>query len=193
MKIILASASPRRKSLMDVLGLDFEVKVSDCEEKIDNKQSVAEAVMSLSMQKAQAVAENCGEDCIIIGADTVVACNNEILGKPKSYEDAVRMLKLLSNNTHSVYTGFTIINNCDGKIITDYEKTDVSFKKLEEKEIYDYVNSKEPMDKAGAYSIQGKASSFVSRLDGDYNNVVGLPIYKLSKYLYNSFDVKGAK
>ena len=189
MKIILASASPRRKSLMDVLGLDFEIKVSDCEEHIDKNQNVEDIVMSLSLQKANAVAKNIDGDYLVIGADTVVAYNNEILGKPKDFDDAVRMLNLLSGKTHSVYTGFTIIHTSDNTIITDYEKSDVSFKTLATKEIIDYVNTGDPMDKAGAYSIQGIASSFVESLSGDYNNVVGLPIYKLSKYLY----IKGAK
>lgn len=190
MKIILASASPRRKSLMEVLGLDFEIKVSDCEEIIDNSQSVENIVMSLSAQKAQAVAKSINDNCIVIGADTVVCYNNEILGKPKNHDDAVRMLRLLSGKTHSVYTGFTIIHTSDNTVLTDFERSDVTFKELSDKEITDYVNTGDPMDKAGAYSIQGTASSFVEELVGDYNNVVGLPIYKLSKYLYN---IKGAK
>lgn len=193
MKIILASASPRRKSLMDVLGLDFEIKVSDCEERINIKDNVSDIVMALSLQKARAVAEIIPEDGIIIGADTVVSYQNEILGKPKDSEDAVRMLKLLSGKTHSVYTGFTIIRTSDNFIVTDYEKSNVTFKELTDIEITDYVNTNDPLDKAGAYSIQGIASSFVEFLDGDYNNVVGLPIYKLSKYLYNSFNIKGDK
>lgn len=193
MKIILASASPRRKSLMDVLDLDFEIKISDCEEIIDTSCNVEEIVMSLSLQKAQAVAKNVGNDCLVIGADTVVYYDGEILGKPKDIEDAVRMLKLLRGKTHSVYTGFTVINTSDNTTITDYEKSDVTFRELSEKEIKEYVNTCNPLDKAGAYSIQGIASSFIEKLDGDYNNVVGLPIYKLSKYLYNSFNVKGAK
>lgn len=193
MRIILASASPRRKSLMDVLGIDFEIKVSDCEEKVDKTQNVEDIVMSLSLQKAEAVAMTTDSSCLVIGADTVVSYKNEILGKPKDKNDAVRMLKLLSGKTHSVYTGFTIIRTSDNTVITDYEKSDVTFKDLTEKEINDYVNTGDPMDKAGAYSIQGIASSFVNNLDGDYNNVVGLPIYKLSKYLYNTFSIKGAR
>ena len=191
MKIILASASPRRKSLMDVLGLDFEIKVSECEEKVDKTLNVEDIVMSLSLQKAKAVSQSTDCNHLVIGADTVVAYNGEILGKPKNYDDAVRMLSLLSGNTHSVYTGFTVIRTSDNTIVTDYEKSDVTFKKLSEREITEYVNTGEPMDKAGSYSIQGIASSFVEKLDGDYNNVVGLPIYKLSKYLYNSFNIKG--
>lgn len=191
MKIILASASPRRKSLMDVLGLDYEIKISGCEEKVDSNANVEDIVMSLSLQKAQAVAKETDKDCVVIGADTVVSYQNEILGKPKDKHDAIKMLKLLSGNTHSVYTGFTIISTSDNITVTDYEKSNVTFKNLTDKEITDYVNTNDPMDKAGAYSIQGIASSFVEFLDGDYNNVVGLPIYKLSKYLYNSFNIKG--
>lgn len=185
MNIILASASPRRKSLMEVLGINFEIKVSKCDEIIDKTQDVKDIVMSLSLQKATDVANNCCNDCIVIGADTVVACNNKILGKPKDIEDAVRMLNLLSGKTHSVYTGFTIIRLSDNTVISDFEKTNVTFRNLTKKEILDYVNTSDPLDKAGAYSIQSTASSFVDNLDGDYNNVVGLPIYKLSKYLYN--------
>ena len=194
MKLILASASPRRKNLMEVLGLDFEIKVSNCEEIIDYSDKIENIVMSLAFQKAKDVAKNSDsdKDCIIIGADTVVFCENEILGKPKDYDDAIRMLKLLSGNTHSVYTGFSIINTTDNSVVTDYEKTDVKFKKLSEEEIIEYVNTSKVTDKAGSYSIQGTASSFVSELIGDYNNVVGLPIYKLSKYLYNTFNIKGA-
>ena len=191
MKLILASASPRRKSLMEVLGLDFEIKVSNCEEVINPDNNIQDIVMSLALQKANDVAKDY-DDCIVIGADTVVCCKNQILGKPKNHNDAIRMLKLLSGNIHSVYTGFSIINKMDNTIITDYEKTDVTFKELSEEEIINYVNSSNVTDKAGAYSIQGTASSFVTELNGDYNNVVGLPIYKLSKYLYNTFNIKGA-
>lgn len=184
MKVLLASASPRRKSLMNVLGIDFEIKISNCEEKVEKNQTVENIVMSLSLQKAEAVADGLNGEYVIIGADTVVSYEDEILGKPKDKDDAIRMLKLLSGKTHSVYTGFTIINTADNSIITDYEKSDVTFRKLTEKEIIEYVSANNPMDKAGAYSIQGTASSFVEKLDGDYNNVVGLPIFKLSKYLY---------
>ena len=184
MKIILASASPRRKKLMEVLGVDFEIKVSDCEEFIDKTQSVENIVMSLSLQKARDIANKITKGHIIIGADTVVAYKKEILGKPSNIEDAKRMLTMLSGKTHRVYTGFTLINTTDNSVITDFEKSNVTFRELTEKEIEEYISSDDPMDKAGAYSIQGIASSFVKKLDGDYNNVVGLPIFKLSKYLY---------
>lgn len=190
MNIILASKSPRRKALLNVLGLDFTVKTSSCDEFFDYMLPVEDIVKSLSFQKADDVAKTCGKDDIIIGADTVVVYQNNILGKPKDFDDAKRMLHLLSGKTHQVYTGITIIRNSDRKIVTDYEKTDVTFRKITSQEIENYVNSGDPMDKAGAYSIQGTASSFVLNLEGDYNNVVGLPIYMLSKYLYNEFGVK---
>lgn len=189
MKIILASASPRRKALMQVLGLNFEIIVSECDETIDNSLPVCEIVKQLSLKKALAVSEEIKEDALIIGADTVVAYNDCILGKPKDTADAKNMLNMLSGKTHHVYTGFTIIRTSDKKIISDFEKTDVTFKTLTENEIENYIATKDPMDKAGSYSIQGIASSFVTELKGDYNNVVGLPIYKLSRYLYNTFNI----
>lgn len=189
MKIILASASPRRKALLKVLGLDFEVVVSDAEEKIDCNMSVCETVMKLSLQKAKAVSEKLEKDCIVIGADTVVSCEGKILGKPKDKNEAFEMLKMLSGVKHTVYTGFTVISNSEGKTVTDFDATDVTFKKLSDEEIYNYIENNDVSDKAGAYSIQGTASSFVEKLDGDYNNVVGLPIYKLSKYLYKDYGI----
>ena len=135
MKIILASASPRRKSLMDVLGLEYEIKISDCDEIINENYDVKDIVMSLSLQKAKNVASRCNNNSIIIGADTVVSYGDLILGKPKSHDDAIEMLNLLSGKTHSVYTGFTIIRTSDYKTITDYEKTDVKFRKLSFNEI----------------------------------------------------------
>ena len=189
MKIILASASPRRRALLKVLGLDFEVIASDAEEHIDSRKSVCETVMELSLQKAKSVSEKLGKDYIIIGADTVVSCRGKILGKPKDNIEAFEMLKMLSGIRHTVYTGFTIISNSDFKTITDYDSTDVSFKNLSDCEISNYIKNNNVLDKAGAYSIQGTASSFVERLDGDYNNVVGLPIYKLSKYLYKDYGI----
>ncbi|MBR0277623.1 MAG: septum formation inhibitor Maf [Clostridia bacterium] len=192
MKIILASASPRRKTLMDLLGLDFEVVIGNIKENTVHK-APENIVCDLSYQKALDVSKKLDKEHIIIGADTIVAYDNQILGKPKSKKDAVNMLKKLSGNTHSVYTGFTIIRNSDGKTITDYEKSDVTFYNIADSIIEKYVNTGEPMDKAGAYSIQGIASSFIKNLKGDYNNVVGLPIYKVSKYLYSDFNILDLK
>lgn len=189
MKIILASASPRRKALLKVLGLDFEIIVSGEDEVLKNGISVCETVMSLSKQKAEAVADKVKENAIIIGADTVVSCDGKILGKPLDDDDAYKMLSSLSGKTHEVYTGFTVIRTSDGKAVTDYDVTKVTFRKLSSDEIKYYIKNNNVADKAGAYSIQGTASSFVEKLDGDYNNVVGLPIYKLSKYLYTDFGI----
>lgn len=190
MKLILASSSPRRKALLKVLGLEFDIVVSDCDEDIDFSSSVSDAVMELSKRKASSVADISDNYSIIIGADTVVVYDRSVLGKPKDKTEAIQMLKTLNGNTHQVITGFTIINNIDGTIVSDYEVSSVTFKKLTEAEIIEYVNNNNTLDKAGAYSIQGTASSFVEKLDGDYNNVVGLPIFKLSKYLYNKFNIE---
>ena len=190
MKLILASSSPRRKALLKVLGLEFDIVVSDCDEDIDFSSSVSDAVMELSKRKASSVADISDNNSIIIGADTVVVYDRSVLGKPKDKTEAIQMLKTLNGNTHQVITGFTIINNIDGTIVSDYEVSSVTFKKLTEAEIIEYVNNNNTLDKAGAYSIQGTASSFVEKLDGDYNNVVGLPIFKLSKYLYNKFNIE---
>lgn len=193
MDIILASASPRRKALMDVLGIEYKVIKSDCDEIIDKNQTVPQIVMSLSLQKATDVLSKINYDAIIIGADTVVSYDGFILGKPKSKDDASNMLKTLSGKTHSVYTGYTILRTSDKKTVTDFEESLVTFKKLTDDEIFEYTKTSEPYDKAGSYSIQGTASSFVTKLVGDYNNVVGLPIYSLSKYLYNTFNIRNTQ
>lgn len=190
MKLILASSSPRREALLKVLGLEFDILVSDCDENIDFTDSVSDTVMELSKRKATAVAKISDTDSLIIGADTVVVYKETVLGKPKDENEAIQILKMLNGKTHQVYTGFTIINNSDNTTVSDYEVSSVTFKSLTDEQIVEYVKNNYTLDKAGAYSIQGVASSFVEKLDGDYNNVVGLPIYKLSKYLYDTFNVK---
>ncbi len=178
--IILASASPRRRELMANIGLDFTVKVADVDEVIPQNAKPYEVVMSLAVQKAQAVAEE-NPDAIIIGADTVVALDDEILGKPKSHADAAEMLGNLSGRRHTVYTGVAIIHG--ENIKSFYEATEVEFYLLTENEIDGYVATDEPMDKAGAYGIQGKGALLVKKIDGDYFNVVGLPVAKLYREL----------
>ena len=181
MKIILASNSPRRKELLTQAGIDFEVKSADVEE-VTDKTKPEEVVMDLSKLKANAIAkENPGRR--IIAADTVVAFNGEILGKPKDEADAFRMLKELSGNTHHVYTGVTIIDE-DGKSNTFYEATAVSMYENSDELINKYIATGEPMDKAGAYGIQGKGAILVKEISGDYNNVVGLPLAKVYRNLY---------
>lgn len=179
-EIILASASPRRRELLALAGVDFTVRVADVEEIIPENASPDEVVMSLARQKAQAVA-NERPDSIIIGSDTVVALDGAILGKPKDEEDAFRMLKTLSGRSHTVYTGVAIIQG--EKINSFCEATEVVFNSLTDEEIRNYVATKEPMDKAGAYGIQGKGCVLVEKIVGDYFNVVGLPVSRVYREL----------
>lgn len=172
--IILASKSPRRKELLSLCGLKFKVVPTEVEETLPEGISPAEAVEYLSKIKAEPLIN---DKDIIIGSDTVVALGNEILGKPKDSADATAMLKKLSGRIHSVYTGVTLLMG--NKEITFHEKTDVKFYELSEKEISDYVCCGECYDKAGAYGIQGFGGLLIERIDGDYNNVVGLPVSRL--------------
>ena len=168
--LILASNSPRRKELLSMLGYEFVVKASDCDESTDITEP-AELVKELSLRKAKEV--KVGAEDTVIGSDTVVAINGKILGKPVDENDAAKMLKMLSNKTHTVYTGVTVIQN--DMQITEVISCDVTFKKMTETEILNYIKTKEPMDKAGAYAVQGKGSAFVEKLNGDYFAVVGFP------------------
>lgn len=189
-QIILASASPRRRELLEQIGLEFEVCPAKGEE-IITKTIPDEVVEELASQKAREVAGMVKaygaehkelvtpQDIMVIGADTVVAYGGEILGKPKDEEDAFRMLSMLSGNTHMVYTGVSIILlAASGKSgeLTFHERTDVVMRRLDEQEIRRYIATGEPMDKAGAYGIQGKCAIYIDKIDGDYNNVVGLPV-----------------
>ncbi|MBQ3127980.1 MAG: septum formation inhibitor Maf [Clostridia bacterium] len=178
--IILASASPRRRELLALAGVDFAVKVADVEEVIPENASPDEVVKSLAIQKASAVAQE-NPDSIVIGSDTVVALDGVILGKPRDEEDAVRMLKTLSGRSHTVYTGVAIIH---GEKTSNFcEATEVVFNSLTDEEIRNYVATKEPMDKAGAYGIQGKGCVLVEKIVGDYFNVVGLPVSRVYREL----------
>lgn len=174
--IILASKSPRRKELLSMCGFEFEIKPAKADETLPENISPKEAVEYLSRIKAEAINDN---ENIIIGADTVVALGNEIMGKPKDEEDAFLMLSKLSGEIHSVFTGVTLIKK--DKKITFSAETKVEFYPLSEEEIREYIATKEPMDKAGAYGIQGYGGLLVKSIEGDYNNVVGLPIALLSR------------
>lgn len=180
MKIILASASPRRRELLSQMGLHFEVLPSQGEE-IITKIKPEEAVMELAQQKAEEVSARCEDDTLIIGADTVVVKDGKILGKPADEDDAVRMLSMLEGSVHQVYTGVCLIKKADGRegSHTFYEETKVAFYPMSRSEIQSYVESGDPMDKAGAYGIQGSCAVYISGIEGDYNNVVGLPIARL--------------
>ena len=180
-KIVLASASPRRKELISLITESVEIRPAECDETLPEGIGAREAVEYLSKIKNDAAKSISAHDELIISADTVVAVSNEILGKPADKEDARRMIKLLSGRTHQVYTGVTI--SYKGNAVTFSEKTDVSFFDLTDDEIESYVSSSEPYDKAGAYGIQGKASLLVSGINGDYFNVVGLPVARLNREL----------
>lgn len=194
-KIILASASPRRRELLAQIGVAFQVIPSEGEEIITEKMP-GEIVKELSYQKAKDVAETISklesktidldgeprerEQLLVIGSDTIVAMGQEILGKPQDEKDAFRMLNMLQENTHSVYTGVTVLAD-GGKtlVVQFYEETKVTMYPMSEQEIWDYIATKDPMDKAGSYGIQGICAKFIKEISGDYNNVVGLPVGRL--------------
>lgn len=180
MKTILASASPRRKELLSLAGIEYEVVVSECEEMLPEKILPHDAVMLLAKQKAEDVFRR-NSDCMVIAADTVVALEDKILGKPKDEEDAFSMLSALSGRQHTVYTGVCIMTK--DKTECFFVGTDVEFYSLTEKEISEYIATKEPMDKAGAYGIQGKGFVLVKGIHGDYFNVVGLPLAETIRHI----------
>ena len=188
MRIILASASPRRRELLAQMGMEFEVCPSQGEEKI-TEVLPERAVMELAQQKAAEIAVKTEGDAWILGADTVVVYDQKILGKPKDAEDAKRMLCMLQDKKHQVYTGVCIWKKENGTedVRCFFEKTDVVFYPMTEEEIDQYVATGEPMDKAGSYGIQGVGGLYVREIHGDYNNVVGLPIarlyHELKKYI----------
>ena len=217
-KIILASASPRRRELLTQIGLDFDIVVSETEEKITSTEP-AKVVEELSAQKAEAVWEKLcstaasqgsvtnaerldegsevfeseqtsGEttmtDTLVLGADTVVACDGKILGKPADTEAAAAMLTMLQGRGHEVYTGVTILyeQNGERKTLTFHEKTTVHFYPMTDAQIREYVATGDPMDKAGAYGIQGFCARYIRGIEGDYNNVVGLPVGRVYQELH---------
>ena len=183
-RIILASKSPRRKELMQLLKLPFEIIVSDIDEQIDYNNDLVKEIEKLSYQKAQAVYKD-HTDALVIGSDTIVKIGNDVLGKPHSIEEAKKMLRELSDNTHQVVTAVTIIKN--DKVETFSEVAEVTFYPLTEEEIEEYVNTNEPMDKAGSYAIQGDGAKFIRHINGDFYTIVGLPVaelyHRLKKYL----------
>ena len=179
MNVILASQSPRRRELLSQFPFPFTVKVADIDEKMDPRLEPEQEVARVSRMKAEAI-QRAPED-VVIAADTIVVCCGYVLGKPCDAEDAFQMLSMLSGRVHQVMTGITVL--CGDKSRTHTEITEVAFRSLTEKEIRRYIASGEPMDKAGAYGIQGGASLFVQKLIGDYFNVVGLPVCRLAQIL----------
>ena len=183
MPIYLASNSPRRKKLLKQLNLKFKTFSVDCDEIIEKGETPVRAVKRLSLEKLL-LAKKKVKNGIIVTADTIVVINGKIIGKPVDKKDAVRILKLLSNKTHLVYTGFSIFNSKKNKTITDYEKTLVTFRRLTVSEIKKYIATGSPMDKAGAYGIQDDYGAvFIKKINGCYNNVVGLPLTKVYQTL----------
>ncbi len=179
MPLILASASPRRKELLSLFHIPFVIRAADIDETMDPDKSPYEEVGRVSRLKALALPREASD--VVIAADTIVVCGGKVLGKPHSEEEAAEMLSLLSGRDHQVMTGCTVLRgeNCE----TFTEVTDLHFRPLSEKEINRYVSSGEPMDKAGAYGIQGGAALFCERMTGDYYNVMGLPVCRLGEVL----------
>lgn len=186
-KIILASASPRRSDILEGYGLDIEILPAQIDEIVREGESPEQIAMSLAFEKAYSVALNI-KNKIVIGADTVVVLGDEILGKPRDKEEAFKMLRALSGKEHKVITGISIIK---GNIkIVDYESTLVKFRQLSHEQINKYIDTLEPMDKAGAYGIQGYGKILVETINGSYSNVVGLPIVKTDFLLTRFFDIQ---
>jgi septum formation protein len=181
-QIILASASPRRRKLLESIGLKVKVVPSGIDEKLNPRLKGVSQAEELSRQKADAVAKRY-KDALVLAADTLVIVGDEKLGKPKDLLDAKRMLRKLSGVRHSVVTGYTLVDCSSRKIVTKSEETYVYFKKLTDNEIAKYTQKEKVMDKAGAYAIQGYGSILVEKIDGDYSNVVGLPISSVVKQL----------
>lgn len=190
---ILASASPRRSELLKSIGVDFKVVVSDADESIINPEEISPDlyVQELALIKAAATAKKVirNKNAVIISADTVVTADGIILGKPKDEADAFNMLSMLSGRGHEVYTGFCVMRIRDGKAVCKSVKTEVYFKELTDDKICRYVDTGEPMDKAGAYGIQGLGGILVDKIIGDYQNVVGLSVSALSDVLENEFEI----
>ncbi len=180
-RLILASSSPRRKELLSYAQIPFEIVVSHVEEHFNENNDPNEIVQALALKKAEAVADILDQDVVVLGADTIVTIDNQILGKPKDETEARMMLKQLSGREHIVYTGVAIVSADEST--TFYEKTKVEFWELSDEEIDSYIKSGEPFDKAGAYGIQQLGSILVKRIDGDYFSVVGLPIARTCREL----------
>ena len=179
MNLILASQSPRRKELMGLFHIPFTVRAADIDETMDSGRSPYDEVARVSRLKAEATPRE--PDDVVIAADTIVVCDGKVLGKPKDEADAVAMLELLSGRDHQVMTGMTVLRGSEA--VTHTEVTDIHFRPLSRQEIVSYVRTGEPMDKAGSYAIQGGAALFCERMDGDYYNVVGLPVCRLGQIL----------
>jgi septum formation protein len=186
MKIILASKSPRRRKMLKELGVPFTIWNGETDETVNRTYKPSKLVTLLAKRKAEAAYTDIGrDDVLIISADTVVALGDTILGKPKNDENAKQMLRSMSDTNHAVYSGVAVIYK--GKTLTAYEKTNIKFRKLSERDIDRYIATGEHRDKAGSYGIQEKGGYFVEKVNGDINNVVGLPILKLRNLILDGF------
>ena len=185
--IVLASGSPRRKEILEKTELSFTVDPSNYEEDMNQDLEPKELVKVLSLGKAKDVAKR-HKNAVIIGADLIISFKGNVLGKPQTKEKAIEMLTQLSGNTHSAISGFTIIDTETGKVVSDALETKIRFKELTQEEIKKYVDTGEPLDKAGAYAIQGKGKEFIKNIKGDYYNVMGLPLDSIITKL-KEFDV----
>lgn len=181
-KIVLASSSPRRKELLEGIGLKFKIKPSNIAEKMNPRLGPQSQAESLSLQKAKAIAGNIN-DALIISADTIVVLNNEIIGKPSSIDHAKRTLRKLQGKMHLVITGFTILDTATGKSVTKSETTKAYMRKLTQKEIDAYLKKEYVLDKAGSYAMQNLGAVLFEKIEGDYFNVAGLPLHALAKEL----------
>lgn len=187
-EIILASKSARRKEILEHLGLKPTVAVSNADENASKTLSPESFAEAVSLRKAEAVKPLYTDKHLIIASDTAVFCKGRILGKPKDAEDAFEMLSLLSGSTHTVTSGIAVIYN--GKTVLAHETTEVTFRKISEREISEYIKTGEPFDKAGGYGIQDRAAVFTERINGDYLNVVGLPVFRLFSVLKREFNLE---
>ena len=181
-KIVLASNSPRRREIMEMLPWDFFVEVEEVDETMDESLSLEENLLYLAYKKAERVADRY-RDKFVVGGDTIVLVEGKVLGKPRDAEDAKAMLRLISSHTHSVWTGVCVLSGARNLDIRFVEKTDVMMTPMSEREIERYVRDGEPFGKAGSYAIQGKGGVYVEKIDGCYYNVVGLPLNRLYREL----------
>lgn len=188
MKILLASKSPRRRKMLKELGIKYTLWNGEADETVTKEYKPHSLVKLLAKRKAMAAYKDVKRnDTLIISADTVVALNGKILGKPKDDDDARNMLRSMSGTHHSVYSGVAAIYN--GRLVSDYQKTDIKFRDIDDKEIERYLKTGEHKDKAGSYGIQEKGGYFVEKVNGDINNVVGLPVLKLRNMILKEFDI----
>ncbi|MGL6107622.1 Maf family protein [Romboutsia sp.] len=188
MDIILASASPRRKEILENTNIKFSIIKSEIDEVLLENELPCQVAIRLALEKSMDIATK-HRSSLVIGADTIVVLDDMVLGKPKDEEDATNMLRRLSNREHQVITGISLINLDNNKKIIDYVVSNVKFKDLSDEDIKDYINTKESLDKAGAYGIQGYGALLVEKIEGDYFNIVGLPISKISDLLKVHFNI----